>query len=107
VSEYGVHWNFFITLAAVTIMAALLEAAAATTRRSIPTAGFVIIGVAVVVAYEVALHVGQLQSFIFEAERDTLFQQNREGVCSLAGTSQQNCSEVRHCLTSARHRTAV
>jgi glucosaminylphosphatidylinositol acyltransferase len=80
VSEYGVHWNFFFTIAAVALCSALAQ-------RLLPssTSAYVGAGVAVLVAYQWALRSG-LEHWIVTADRTTgLLASNKEGVTSAVG----------------------
>lgn len=76
VSEYGVHWNFFVTLAALRLLRGLF--------RVPPRLGLAS-GAALAAAYETALRLGGLQEYVLRAPRDSLLSANREGLCSTAG----------------------
>ncbi|TYZ61190.1 hypothetical protein PybrP1_009882 [[Pythium] brassicae (nom. inval.)] len=78
VAEYGVHWNFYFTLAGVYLLYSLLRlfGSAATS----PVAALTMVAV-----YQVYLTQYGGEEFILHAPRDTLFSQNREGILSLAG----------------------
>ena len=79
VTEYGVHWNFFFTLALLPPFMAFLQSV----LFYAPYYGawsFVI-----VVAYEVLLDFTGLKAYILTAPRVDLLSQNREGVCSFFG----------------------
>ncbi|KAI8998388.1 GWT1-domain-containing protein [Gaertneriomyces semiglobifer] len=78
VTEYGVHWNFFITLGLVPLFVALLQYVAPNARPR-TTAG-VIMG-----AYTVMLHYGGIEQYIINAPRDNWFSMNREGAFSFLG----------------------
>lgn len=76
-SEYGKHWNFFLTLASVILLDAIF---------SVPIAYVGWVGAAIAVVYEVILRVEGLQNWIFESPRGLGFlSDNREGVFSLVG----------------------
>lgn len=79
VTEYGVHWNFFFTLALLPPFVALLQCVSAV----IPYAGFVSILVSGL--YQTSLEYTSLQAYILTAPRTDLFSQNREGVFSFWG----------------------
>ena len=82
VSEYGQHWNFFVTLACVW---ALADAVHAVVKYShiYSALGGALVGV---VYQWVLLHNnGACTMYVFDAPRDTLFAQNREGVASMLG----------------------
>eukprot|EP00834_Sanchytrium_tribonematis_P004428 NODE_218_length_12464_cov_0.653781.p3 type:complete len:379 gc:universal NODE_218_length_12464_cov_0.653781:4159-3023(-) len=75
VSEYGVHWNFFLTLGTIPIISSLIQKC---------TNSLALTGYFVAVFYQVALHFG-LSDYIFFSKRDNLFSQNREGILSCIG----------------------
>jgi len=74
-SEYGVHWNFFFTMAAVSLLQRL---SCISPHQTAPAAGILLLG------YETALHLG-LQEWILHAPRDNLVSQNKEGIASCMG----------------------
>lgn len=81
VSEYGVHWNFFLSLALVAGVARALRLASF-------GSAWLHVGAAVLalVVYESALRAADLAAFVFSAPRDgSLFGDNREGLLSLYG----------------------
>jgi len=77
ITEYGVHWNFFFTLAAVALLSALLNACLAL-RWHTP------MGAIVLIVYQVALNNG-LTDWIQNAPRVDLISANKEGLCSCIG----------------------
>lgn len=82
-SEYGVHWNFFFTLASVRIVASLLLTA-------FPVHKAWIIAVMLAVGYECLLAVSPLKTFILHGSngrgsRAGFLNANREGLFSVAG----------------------
>ncbi len=79
VSEYGVHWNFFFTLAFIPPFVAVCHSA----FRYIPSyaAQSLVIGA----VYEACLDLTQLRTYILTAPRTDLLSKNREGVFSLFG----------------------
>ena len=79
VTEYGVHWNFFFTLALLPPFAALVQA--------LPTQRLPVHWIALLVGsvFQVLLETTRLKAFILTAPRTDLFSQNREGVFSFAG----------------------
>ncbi|BFZ54677.1 Glucosaminyl phosphatidylinositol (GlcN-PI) nositol acylation protein [Savitreella phatthalungensis] len=82
VSEYGVHWNFFVTLA---LLAPALPAAVAIKRATrLP---FIFQAIAFASIYQLALTRYGLEHFIIDAPRPDgdLVRQNREGLCSFVG----------------------
>ena len=78
VSEYGVHWNFFFTLAAVALLSVGLS------RRVTPAmaaAG----GVVLIAAYQLLLSHTSLTEWALHAPRVDLVSANKEGLLSSAG----------------------
>eukprot|EP00698_Gefionella_okellyi_P001366 TRINITY_DN1130_c0_g1_i5.p1 TRINITY_DN1130_c0_g1~~TRINITY_DN1130_c0_g1_i5.p1 ORF type:complete len:431 (-),score=67.30 TRINITY_DN1130_c0_g1_i5:1871-3163(-) len=75
VSEYGVHWNFFFTLAAVMVLATVIGPQ----RRYAAVCAIVLI-----VGYQAALSNG-LTEYILDAPRRNLISMNKEGVFSCVG----------------------
>ena len=78
VSEYGVHWNFFFTLALLPPFAALCQPLLAKIHPLIFT---VFLGG----TYQGLLDMTDLKAYILTAPRTDLFSQNREGVFSFLG----------------------
>lgn len=76
VSEYGIHWNFFMTLATVAIFVALLR---------VPVRVGAIVGVAILIVYQLALSFGGLTEYIIDHPRTNLLHANKEGLCSWIG----------------------
>ncbi|VDM47864.1 unnamed protein product [Toxocara canis] len=76
VTEYGVHWNFFITLASIRIITKLLG------RRFHLLFGVVFAGI-----YQFLLQEEHLQEWLLSADvkRDDFLSANREGIYSLLG----------------------
>ena len=82
VTEYGVHWNFFVTLA---LLAPLLPVAVSVKRAlRVP---FLVQAAILATVYQVALTKGGLQSYVLFAPRPLgdLVRQNREGLLSFVG----------------------
>lgn len=79
VTEYGVHWNFFFTLAFVPPFVALFQSV----YNYIPS--YALLSILLGGAYEVALNFTDLKAFILVAPRVDLFSQNREGIFSFFG----------------------
>ena len=77
VEEYGVHWNFFLTIAVINIISNSLLRGRSSTFLSFT-------GVGIIFAYQICLEKG-LRDYIFNAERTTLFSKNREGILSCLG----------------------
>ncbi len=80
VSEYGVHWNFFLTLAAIQWLATLLHLA-------FPQPALFPLSLVIMVIYQMYLSLGGLADFVLTAPRPEgdFFAQNREGVLGVAG----------------------
>ena len=79
VTEYGVHWNFFFTLAFLPPFAALFQ------KVSPGKYSKIMLSVACGGMYEAILDTTNLKAYIFTAPRTGLLSQNREGVFSFAG----------------------
>lgn len=75
VSEYGVHWNFFMSLCGVTLLSSLIEVSV------LWRAG---LAFGVMIVYQGFLSAG-LQDFILDAPRTDFFSANREGICGCLG----------------------
>jgi phosphatidylinositol glycan class W len=100
VTEYGVHWNFYFTLGGVYLAYSLLHAFGKWATNP-AVALLILIGTSlrpincsfptqqeahvVYVGYQLYLTHDGGEDFILYAPRDTLFEQNREGILSLAG----------------------
>lgn len=78
VFEYGVHWNFFMTLAFLKIINCLILPFISSCCLS----GLATI---LVVSYEIALNCGLADWIMGNTPRDSLFSANREGIFSLIG----------------------
>ena len=80
VSEYGVHWNFFFTLALLPPSVALLSSIPLFTTLAAPVA------LVTACVYQVFLESTDLKAYILTSPRGTDFlSQNREGVFSFLG----------------------
>lgn len=79
VSEYGVHWNFFFTLAFLPLSVAFIQA--------LPSWSLSIDMIALLVSciHQMILDTNSTTTFILTAPRDDLLSQNREGVFSMLG----------------------
>ncbi|KIV95824.1 hypothetical protein PV10_03430 [Exophiala mesophila] len=83
VTEYGVHWNFFFTLALLPPFVELVDPMA---RRLSQNYSYDILAVALALAYEIALNNTDLLRYILISPRGPdLLSKNREGVFSLIG----------------------
>ncbi|CRK98953.1 CLUMA_CG011954, isoform A [Clunio marinus] len=80
VTEYGVHWNFFITLAVTKIIGTVIEGFLKTTDQIKYAA------LSVVILHETFLQLG-LSNYILDDNitRDHLISANREGIFSIPG----------------------
>lgn len=78
VFEYGVHWNFFMTLAFLKIFNLFV-------LPFISTCCLSSLATVLVIIYEIALNVGLADWIMSDAPRDSLFSANREGILSLIG----------------------
>ena len=80
VSEYGVHWNFFFTLIVVRVALDIVTALA--------PQGRVVVGCAVLTAYQAALSLTPLGAWIMDdgpREHTRMVWQNKEGLASAVG----------------------
>ncbi|KAM4795122.1 phosphatidylinositol-glycan biosynthesis class W protein [Rhinophrynus dorsalis] len=82
-SEYGVHWNFFFTLAIVRVLSSLLLA-------FVPVHQIWVVGVAFASCYQFVLETTNLKSFVFygtdgKGTRVGFLNANREGIFSIIG----------------------
>ncbi|KAL8710158.1 MAG: hypothetical protein Q9220_005241 [cf. Caloplaca sp. 1 TL-2023] len=79
VSEYGVHWNFFFTLALLPPFAALAQ--------TLPQwlSSVHILALFISCAYQAALELTSLTVYVLTAPRHNLLSQNREGLVSFFG----------------------
>lgn len=79
VTEYGVHWNFFFTLAIVRVVASVLLAI-------FPVNASWLLALLLIGAYQVILQTTDLKSFlIHNNDRTGFLQANREGIFSVVG----------------------
>ena len=79
VTEYGVHWNFFVTLGVLPIIVTVQSIV-------IPQIPLLPLGFAVAIGYQALLGHYGLEDYILNAPRDGIISMNREGLCSLLGT---------------------
>uniref|UniRef100_A0A224Z1A0 Phosphatidylinositol-glycan biosynthesis class W protein n=1 Tax=Rhipicephalus zambeziensis TaxID=60191 RepID=A0A224Z1A0_9ACAR len=78
VHEYGVHWNFFFTLASTRILTSLVYA-------TVPIHKDWVIAVALACAYEACLLFTPLAPFLDSDDRSGFLAANKEGLASIAG----------------------
>merc|ERR1711915_70822 len=79
VAEYGVHWNFFFSLAAVRILSSVILHFIEVTKK------IWVISVGVAVLYEGVLTFWLGEWIVSDALREDLISANREGLCSSIG----------------------
>lgn len=79
VTEYGVHWNFFFTLAFIPPFMALFD----TVSVFVPS--YALLAVLLGLTYEVLLDYTDLKGYILTAPRVNLLSKNREGIFSFLG----------------------
>ncbi|GAA5896233.1 hypothetical protein JCM6882_008526 [Rhodosporidiobolus microsporus] len=79
VSEYGVHWNFFFTLALLPVFGAALVGV------FLKKVDLHWVGLLVSVAHQILLNGTSLQTWTLEAPRFGLVSQNKEGIVSFIG----------------------
>ncbi|KAI8330298.1 GWT1-domain-containing protein [Chlamydoabsidia padenii] len=77
-SEYGLHWNFFVTLGLLPPCVALITSL----KKNIP---FSYLGCGIILGYQYLLCQQGLQIWILEAPRTDLISANKEGICSFLG----------------------
>ncbi|KAH7106982.1 GWT1-domain-containing protein [Auriculariales sp. MPI-PUGE-AT-0066] len=78
VTEYGVHWNFFLTIAFLPLLEVLLHPLVARVQIAV-------IALAILVVHQGLLSFTSLQDFALNAPRNDLFSMNREGIISIPG----------------------
>jgi glucosaminylphosphatidylinositol acyltransferase len=79
VTEYGVHWNFFFTLAFLPPFVAIFQSA----FKVIPS--FAVLAILLSMLYQITLEFTNLKVYILTAPRTDLLSKNREGVFSFFG----------------------
>ncbi|KAL8706081.1 MAG: hypothetical protein Q9201_000846 [Fulgogasparrea decipioides] len=79
VSEYGVHWNFFFTLAVLPPAASFIQALPYSLHS------VHLIALLIATSFQATLDLTALKAYILSAPRADLLSQNREGVFSLFG----------------------
>lgn len=81
VTEYGVHWNFFFTLAVLPIVGV-----AARRIMAISRLGFTSLGLLLGIFHQLILSYAGVENYVLsDAPRNGLISANREGISSLAG----------------------
>jgi phosphatidylinositol glycan class W len=79
VTEYGVHWNFFFTLAFLPPFVAIFQSA----FKVVPS--FEALAIILGTLYQIALEFTNLKAFMLTAPRTELLSKNREGIFSFFG----------------------
>lgn len=75
VTEWGVHWNFFLTIAILNVLAVFLRSS-----KNSMIYGFILLTFA-----ELASLNWDLKTYVWYAPRTDIISANKEGVLSLAG----------------------
>lgn len=81
VSEYGVHWNFFFTLAAIPLALLVLQPLII----AVPGLSHGYFGIFLAALYEIIRQTTSLETWILTAPRNDLISQNKEGIFSCIG----------------------
>ncbi|EPS64183.1 hypothetical protein M569_10598, partial [Genlisea aurea] len=76
VGEYGVHWNFFFSLAAVAMLTSIFR---------IHPHNCAVVGSTILIGYQAALLSGLNKYILFEERGHNIFSQNKEGILSILG----------------------
>ncbi|XP_036436425.1 phosphatidylinositol-glycan biosynthesis class W protein [Colossoma macropomum] len=101
VTEYGVHWNFFFTLAIVRVVASAL-------LIIFPINSSWLVALLISGVYQVVLETTDLKSFITQnGERNSFLEANREGIFSVVGYIAIYMAGVQVGLYLMRTRTLV
>ncbi len=79
ITEYGRHWNFFITLALLPPLVPI----ARTIKRLI--SAYIVQGLLIAGGYQIALSKLGLQHWVLAAERNNIISANKEGLASFCG----------------------
>lgn len=82
VSEYGVHWNFFFTLALVEFIVTLLDIFI---DSQVSHRALLSLGVFILFFHQFLLTCLNLTDFVLYAERTSFISANKEGICSVLG----------------------
>ena len=78
VTEYGVHWNFFVTLGLLPILMRILYFV-------VPVRHSFSVGLALGASYQIGLLWTGLQDWVLSSSRTGLLEMNKEGIVSLGG----------------------
>lgn len=76
ITEYGIHWNFFMTLAIVYLFTSIID---------IPIKYTALFGTFILIVYQFILSYFRVDEYILYAPRVNFFSQNREGILSCIG----------------------
>ena len=79
VTEYGVHWNFFFTLAFLGPLVAVVHSV------FVILPSYTLIALIITIAHEFALDLTGLTEYVVTAPRIDLISKNKEGIVSFAG----------------------
>lgn len=95
VSEYGMYWNFFITIALLPILSSLVS-------KLFDVKHFAVVALAISCLYEIALKKTRLEQYLLGDYRIDLISMNKEGIFSLIGCT---CLFLASCWVgeNARH----
>ena len=74
-SEWGIHWNFFITISIVNVFVVFVR----------EVKHCLLLAVIIMTGYEFALNAYNLKHYIFYAPREDMVSANREGIFSSFG----------------------
>ncbi|KIV82747.1 hypothetical protein PV11_04831 [Exophiala sideris] len=88
VTEYGVHWNFFFTLALLPPFVEIADFLAAIPRRFFGAFAYDILAVSLAIAYEILLNIPELdllRYILISPRGPDWLSKNREGVFSFIG----------------------
>ncbi|GLH06013.1 Phosphatidylinositol-glycan biosynthesis class W protein [Gryllus bimaculatus] len=78
ISEYGVHWNFFLTLAACKLISFFIS-------RDFGTKCSLVTSLIVITVHEIILYKGLQKWVLSDISRDSFLTANREGIASSLG----------------------
>eukprot|EP00943_MAST-04B_sp_MAST-4B-sp1_P009368 g9368.t1 len=90
-SEYGVHWNFFFTLAVLSLFTGILRPIliwfSQTFKKQPKITSLILffIGIFVTLLHQYYLSFHRYQEIVLGTDRSNILLQNKEGICSLIG----------------------
>lgn len=79
VTEYGLHWNFFFTIAVVKFISELMVIVLRTNGRILAA------GISIMALYQYRLIDTEFLNWMFNGERMNAFSQNKEGIFQCLG----------------------